>query len=58
MFVIEPKPPILLNFLLPFFFDEIFAMNFTQKKEPMTDHEKFKDLKDKHSKFFSEKPGK
>jgi ferredoxin len=32
--------------------------NITQKKEPMTDHEKFKDLKDKHSKFFSEKPGK
>jgi hypothetical protein len=24
----------------------------------MLDHEKFKDIKDKHSKYFSEKPGK
>ena len=24
----------------------------------MTDHEKFKDIKDKHDKHFSEKPGK
>ena len=29
MFVIAPKPPILLNFFLPFFFDEIEDMNFT-----------------------------
>jgi hypothetical protein len=26
---IEPNPPILLNFLLPFFFDEIFEMKLT-----------------------------
>ena len=26
---IEPNPPILLNFLLPLFFDEILAMKFT-----------------------------
>jgi hypothetical protein len=26
MFDIEPKPPILLNFLLPLFFGEILAM--------------------------------
>ena len=32
--------------------------NITKKKEPMTDHEKFKDIKDKHDKHFSEKPGK
>ena len=32
--------------------------NITKKKEPMLDHEKFKDIKDKHSKYFSEKPGK
>ncbi len=32
--------------------------NITKKKEPMIDHEKFKDIKDKHSKYFSEKPGK
>ena len=29
MFDIEPKPPILLNFLLPLFFGEILAMKFT-----------------------------
>ena len=28
-FDIEPKPPILFNFLSPFFFDEILAMKFT-----------------------------
>ena len=32
--------------------------NITKKKEPMTEHEKFKDVKDKYSKFFSEKPAK
>ena len=32
--------------------------NITKKKEPMLDHEKFKDIKDKHSKYYSEKPGK
>ena len=32
--------------------------NITKKKEPMIDHEKFKDTKDKHSKYFSENPGK
>jgi len=32
--------------------------NITKKKEPMLEHEKFKDIKDKHSKYFSEKPGK
>ena len=32
--------------------------NITKKKEPMTDHEKFKDMKNKHSKYFSEKSGK
>ena len=26
---IEPNPPILLNFLLPFFFDDIFDMKLT-----------------------------
>ena len=28
------------------------------KKEPMKDHEKFRDIKDKYEKYFSEKPGK
>ena len=32
--------------------------NITKKKDPMIDHEKFKDTKNKHSKYFSEKPGK
>jgi|TARA_B110000967_G_scaffold19619_1_gene18306 ferredoxin len=32
--------------------------NITKKKEPMTEHEKFRDIKDKHDKYFSEKPGK
>ena len=32
--------------------------NITKKKDPMQDHEKFKDVKDKYKKFFSEKPGK
>ena len=32
--------------------------NITKKKEPMTDHKKFKDVKDKHDKYFSDKPGK
>ena len=27
-------------------------------KEPMADHEKFKNIKDKYDKHFSEKPGK
>ena len=31
--------------------------NITKKKEPMNDHEKFKDEKNKHDKYFSEKPG-
>ena len=32
--------------------------NITKQKEPMADHEKFNNLKDKHSKYFSEKPAK
>ncbi len=32
--------------------------NIVKKKEPMNDHEKFKNIADKHSKYFSEKPGK
>ena len=32
--------------------------NITKKKEPIIDHEKCKNTKDKHSKYFSEKPGK
>ena len=32
--------------------------NITKKKEPMTDHEKFKEITNKHDKYFSEKPGK
>jgi len=32
--------------------------NITKKIKPMIDHEKFKDVKDKLSKYFSEKPGK
>ena len=32
--------------------------NITKIKEPMSDHEKFKDIKDKHNKYFSENPGK
>ena len=31
---------------------------YHKKKEPMIDHEKFKNIKDKHDKHFSEKPGK
>ena len=32
--------------------------NITKKKDPMTDHEKFKDIKNKHEKYFSEESGK
>ena len=32
--------------------------NITKKKDPMPDHEKFREMKDKHEKYFSEKPGK
>ena len=28
------------------------------KKDPMPDHEKFREIKDKYDKHFSEKPGK
>jgi ferredoxin len=32
--------------------------NISKKKEPMENHEKFRDIKDKYDKHFSEKPGK
>ena len=32
--------------------------NISKKQEPMKDHEKFRDIKDKYDKHFSEKPGK
>jgi len=32
--------------------------NITKKKDPMEEHEKFKDLKNKHEKYFSKKPEK
>ena len=32
--------------------------NILKKKDPMLDHEKFKDISDKYDKYFSEKPGK
>ena len=32
--------------------------NITKKKEPMIEHEKFKNIKNKHDKYFSEKAGK
>ena len=32
--------------------------NISKKQEPMKDHEKFKNIKDKYDKHFSEKPGK
>ena len=32
--------------------------NISKKKEPMKEHEKFKNIKDKYEKYFSEKPGK
>jgi len=32
--------------------------NITTRKDPMDEHEKFKEIKDKYSKFFSEKPAK
>ena len=32
--------------------------NIIKKKEPMNEHEKYKDIKNKHEKYFSEKPGK
>ena len=38
-------------------FSEIWT-NISKKKEPMEEHEKFKDIKDKYEKHFSEKPGK
>ena len=31
--------------------------NISEKKEPMKEHEKFKDVKNKYEKYFSEKPG-
>ena len=32
--------------------------NISKKQEPMNDHEKFSNIKDKYDKHFSEKPGK
>ena len=32
--------------------------NISKKKEPMENHEKFKNIKDKFKDHFSEKPGK
>ena len=32
--------------------------NISKKKDPMKDHEKFRDIKDKYENHFSEKPGK
>ena len=32
--------------------------NITKKKDPLPEHEEFRDQKNKHDKFFSEKPGK
>ena len=32
--------------------------NISKKKEPMVEHEKFRNIKDKYDKHFSEKPGK
>ena len=32
--------------------------NISKKKEPMEEHEKFRKIKDKYEKYFSEKPGK
>ena len=32
--------------------------NILKKKDPMEDHDKFKNIKDKYDKHFSEKPGK
>ena len=32
--------------------------NISKKKEPMAEHEKFKEIKNKYDKYFSEKPGK
>ena len=32
--------------------------NISEKKAPMKEHEKFKNVKDKYKKYFSEKPGK
>ena len=31
--------------------------NISKKKDPMPDHEKFKEIKNKYDKHFSEKPG-
>ena len=32
--------------------------NISSKKDPLDDHEKYRDIKDKYDKHFSEKPGK
>jgi len=32
--------------------------NISKKKEPMKEHEKFKNIKNKYEKYFSKKPGK
>ena len=32
--------------------------NISEKKEPMKDHEKFRNIKGKYEKHFSSKPGK
>ena len=32
--------------------------NFSKKKEPMPEHEKFREITDKYDKHFSDKPGK
>ena len=36
----------------------ILILNISKKKDPMEEHEKFRNVKDKYNNHFSEKPGK
>ena len=37
---------------------ENFQFNITKKKDPMPEHEKYKEIKNKYEEHFSEKPAK
>ena len=49
---------IILIFVLWVIWSFYRSSNISKKKEPMKNHEKFKDIKNKFDEHFSEKPGK
>mgnify|MGYP001285662157 CR=1 FL=1 len=52
---ISTKQPLKSRFLRGV---QYIIVNISKKKEPMKEHEKFRNIKDKYEKHFSEKPAK